>query len=303
VVTGPHTTSIVRGPRENGHRPSIDVLFRTAAAHLGPRVVAVVLSGSDDDGSVGCLAVRERGGIVLTQTVEDALYPLMPASAARAASVASSAPADLLGAEVAAAVQGSGTAARSDAWAWAAADPGRRGPAVGRPGREGVAASAAGPGRQGQGRTSILDEEAAVDENSTDAVLGTPVGPPSGFVCPDCSGALFVAAEEPVLRFRCRIGHAWSAENLVAQQDMTVETALWTAVRTLQEKAELAERLAQRAQREARTVTARRYRESSAEAHRSAAVLKDLLSVSPPDTPSEAPLGAENTGDATGRGA
>jgi two-component system chemotaxis response regulator CheB len=120
-----------------------------------------------------------------------------------------------------------------------------------------------------------------VDDDEPDAVLGHPVGPPSGFVCPDCSGALFVASEQPVLRFRCRIGHAWTADNLVAQQDLTVETALWTAVRTLQEKAELADRLGRRAHEEARPASARKFYEAAREAHRSAAVLKELLTSVP----------------------
>jgi two-component system chemotaxis response regulator CheB len=247
VVTGPEVAAVLRGPRENGHRPAIDALFRTAAAHLRERVVAVVLSGSDDDGTAGCLAVRDCGGLVLTQSEEDAIYPVMPSSASRTAGAYLVASAEKLGLEV--------------------------GRLVGR-------TVEALPEHVPEPTTR---KEAEADQDGTGAVLGPPAGPPSGFVCPDCSGALFVVAEQPMLRFRCRIGHGWTAESLVAQQDVTVETALWTAIRNLQEKAELAERLARRADSEFRRATADQFHEAAREAHESARILRDLLAAVPPD--------------------
>jgi len=241
VVTGPESAASVRGPRENGHRPSIDALFRTAAVQLRERVVAVVLSGSDDDGTAGALAVREGGGNVLAQSEDDAIYSVMPSSAERVVGADAVTTAEKLGLEV---VRLSGRAVHV---------------------------------HEGHDPSRITTEEAHMDADRAGAVLAPPAGPPSGFVCPDCSGALFVISEQPVFRFRCRIGHGWTADSLVAQQDVTVETALWTAVRTLQEKAELAERLAQRAADEARPVTAERFHESAREAHGSARVLRDLL--------------------------
>lgn len=94
------------GPRENGHRPAIDVLFRSAAAAREGRVIGVVLTGSRDDGTLGLAVIKEHGGAAVVQSPDDATYPAMPSSALALVAVDAVAPADRIGATIAAIVNG-----------------------------------------------------------------------------------------------------------------------------------------------------------------------------------------------------
>ena len=81
MVLDPASIRLTRDPEHNRHRPSIDVLFHSAAQAFGPRVTGVLLSGADDDGASGLLHIRREGGVTIVQDPEEAAFPQMPRSA------------------------------------------------------------------------------------------------------------------------------------------------------------------------------------------------------------------------------
>src|SRR6185312_13505654 len=77
----PGYIQVVRGPKENGFRPSVDALFRTASIAYGPRVIGVLLTGNLDCGTAGLLSIKARAGLALVQDPREAAVPAMPRSA------------------------------------------------------------------------------------------------------------------------------------------------------------------------------------------------------------------------------
>jgi two-component system, chemotaxis family, protein-glutamate methylesterase/glutaminase len=93
------------GPTLNGHRPAVDVLFRSAAQEYGAKAAGVVMSGVLDDGTEGLLAIKRAGGATFVQDPGEALYPGMPESAIECAEPDYVAPAAELGRLLASFVQ------------------------------------------------------------------------------------------------------------------------------------------------------------------------------------------------------
>jgi len=69
------------GPKENNFRPSINVLFRSAAVAYGPRVTGVILTGILEDGVTGLWWIKRMSGIAVVQDPEDVKFDQMPRTA------------------------------------------------------------------------------------------------------------------------------------------------------------------------------------------------------------------------------
>jgi two-component system, chemotaxis family, protein-glutamate methylesterase/glutaminase len=200
---------VSRGPRENRHRPAIDPLFRTASRTYDSHVIGVILCGYLDDGAAGFRAIRSRGGLGIVQDPDDCIAKQMPESALAYGDADYVLAAKDIGPHLVQLVNSSADAAVEE----------KRVPMT-------------APGKNGEPnlRTSKPDEGSGV---------------PSPFSCPECGGVLWETKEGDQVSFRCRVGHAYSAASLIADQERGVEDALWAAMRALEEKAALATRISE----------------------------------------------------------
>jgi two-component system chemotaxis response regulator CheB len=236
------TVRLSRGPRENGHRPAIDPLFRSAARVYGSRVIGMVLSGALYDGVAGLLAIRAAGGIAIVQDPQDALVAALPTHATEVAGADHIVPSAALAPLLARLVQ-EPTPEKGD-----------------RPMTD--------PIDQVQ-KTQVQDQEAQKNGQRRGAL--------SVFTCPECGGALWQADEEQVVRFRCHVGHAYYAETLLAEQTEILEAALWTAVRTFKDKTVLARQLALRERERGNDAAAQRFDEQAGQAEQYGKSIQEYL--------------------------
>ncbi len=185
-------------PPENGHRPAVDALFRSAARSRGPAVTGIVLSGALDDGTAGLVAIKARGGLTIVQRPDEAAYRGMPDSALSNVLVDHVLPAAAIGRRLAGILAG-----------------------------------------------------------------------PSGSACPDCGKTVHSSDHEP--------GCAGPDQLELADQEL--RAALWIAVRTLDDKAALARRMAASADNRGNWGLARRYTQSAEETGKAAELLRSRLTV------------------------
>jgi two-component system chemotaxis response regulator CheB len=241
LVVGRGHLRLVVGPRENGVRPSVDTLFRSAARAYGQRVVGVVLTGTLSDGALGLAAIKLRDGTTMVQDPDEALFSGMPNKALSVGRVDYCLPVAQIAQKIVELSQHPmGGAQHMDT----STDADSTQPTV-----------------------------HAADEPG-DRASPKLANHASGLTCPECHGSLWELTADGETRFECRVGHAYGVEALVAEQGEAVEAALWASINSLQERAATFRKLV-----DASTVGRRgdTFRDRAEQTERHASVVFDLL--------------------------
>jgi len=237
-----------REPRANGVRPAIDPMFRTAAQAYGARTIGVLLSGVLDDGVDGLRVIKELGGLAVIQDPDDALFDTMPRTALESVAVDSVLPQAKLG------------------------------PALARLAAQRASSPLAQTGREKMAQ-DLQDQRDAEMVAGDKAALerGERPGEPTMLTCPDCGGVLWELRNGSLLRFRCHTGHSFTPEGLRLGQQEALDEALWTALRSLEESAALARRLAYRAGQANSPRVANQFENRALNYERQAATVRSLI--------------------------
>jgi two-component system chemotaxis response regulator CheB len=231
---------ITHGPTENGVRPAIDPLFRSAARAFGPRVIGVIGSGALDDGTAGLAAVKQAGGVAVVQDPDEASTPSMPRSALLATRADHVLPVREIASLLAALARERTT----------------------------------GEYRLGDHVHAMEPDRAALPVAVHESDRPGRLAPLS---CPECHGSLWEHDVDGVLRFRCRIGHIYSAESMLAMQTDAVDRALWAALRALEERAALTRKLSERARDRDQRAVAVAFDHRATTAEQQAALVRQVL--------------------------
>jgi two-component system, chemotaxis family, protein-glutamate methylesterase/glutaminase len=205
--------AVKRGPKENGFRPSIDALFRSAAYMYGSGAIGVVLSGALHDGTSGLWSIKRLGGIAIIQEPEQALYPSMPRSALEYVDADYQIPSKEIGALLTQLTQM-------------------------QPAQKEMVEN----GMVEDVRRLAIETQVAAGVNLPEKTI-LELGPLTQFTCPECKGSLVRITEGGLFRFRCHTGHGFSADTLLDDLLETIDRLVWQTMRGFQEASMLLEHL------------------------------------------------------------
>jgi two-component system chemotaxis response regulator CheB len=216
------------GPRENRWRPSIDVLFRSAAASYDSHVTGIILSGMMDDGTSGMSAIKRSGGTCIVQEPEEALFPEMPRNVLNTVNVDYQVPLSDIG--------------------YILRDNLSKPPTASPPIPDDVRIEAEITEKMISGMEELEK-----------------IGTRSNFSCPDCGGGLWKISHDGVHRYRCYTGHVYTEHLLNEKQHEGFESSLWVSIRMLEERRNLLNTIALHEREAGRIAESETAKERSAE--------------------------------------
>jgi two-component system chemotaxis response regulator CheB len=205
--------AVKRGPKENGFRPSIDALFRSAAYSYGPGAIGVVLSGALNDGASGLWSIKRLGGIAIVQSPREAEYPSMPRSALEYIETNHK----MTSAEIAPLlIQLTQEQSTQDIESGSDTHP--------------------------DAKRMAQEVQIAAGVNLPEELI-LELGELTEFTCPDCHGVLVRIKEGGRLRFRCHTGHGFTADALLEGLMEHMSEMVWQVTRGFQEASMLLEHI------------------------------------------------------------
>lgn len=205
--------AVKRGPKENGFRPSIDALFRSAAYSYGPGAIGVVLSGALYDGASGLWSIKRLGGIAIVQEPYQAEYPSMPRRALEYVDADYRVNSNEIGPLLTQLTQ-----------------------------EEPIQKELVGNGMDEDTRRLAIETQIAAGVNLPEKTI-LELGSLTPFTCPECRGSLVRIIEGNLFRFRCHTGHGFSLEALLEGLMETVNNLIWQTTRGFQEASMLLEHI------------------------------------------------------------
>ncbi len=195
------------GPLENHWRPSIDVLFRSAAAAFDGHTIGIILTGLLDDGTSGMSAINRCGGTTIVQDPNEAEYPDNPLSVMKETKVDYCVPLSQIGSVISEIILS-----------------------------KDVVNTLIPPD---------IIKEVSISEGGA-ASIGEleQIGESTVISCPDCGGVLFKMTNDLPSRYKCHTGHTYSLDNLLIKKNKNMEASLWLALCILEERKYLFKQLA-----------------------------------------------------------
>lgn len=202
LIIKPGVMLVTKGPHENRWRPSIDVLFRSAAANFNSKAIGIILTGMMDDGTSGMAAIKRSGGICIVQEPADAEFEDMPVNVLNNVEVNYRLPIADMGYVL------------QDLFS------------------KPLAPITVVP--------QDIKLEAEITERMMSGMEELEkLGERSNYTCPDCGGGLWEIKGDVIPRYRCFTGHVYTEKLLLEKQAEGLEESLWVSVRMLEERRNL----------------------------------------------------------------